>query len=86
MAGDSISCPYHDKPLPQWCNECGGFLGWFCAICGESWHDGSDGPGWCCCVDGPSLIVDGPVPTEAMLAEIEARFETLGWIPYDREN
>ena len=75
MAGD---CPYHDRALPQWCNECGGFMGWFCAICGDWVGYEGDATGWCCCLGGSPLAIDGPSPAVKMLQEIEARFEALG--------
>lgn len=57
------SCPYHDKMMPQWCGDCGGFAGWFCNVCGESMPESSDLPGHCRCIGGSKHWMEGPSPS-----------------------
>lgn len=70
MAGD---CPYHDRACPQWCADCGGFIGWHCYICGESIPDGLFSPGHCVCLGGSREWVDGPEPKPGQLMDIGMR-------------
>lgn len=62
----SGNCPYHDLAVPQWCDECGGFVCYFCAICGETVPEFATTPGHCRCVGGSRQWVDGPSPTIGM--------------------
>lgn len=63
----ATACPWHDKMLPQWCGDCGGFVGWHCAMCAESVVDDAVWPGHCQCEGGSPEWVDGPDPTVGQL-------------------
>lgn len=74
MSGD---CPYHDLAVPQWCDECGGFVCFFCAICGETVSGFATTPGHCRCVGGSRQWVDGPSPTSGLLMEAAMRMDGM---------
>lgn len=69
MVGEHMNgdCPHFEQAVPQWCGDCGGFIGWHCYICGESFEDKMDSPGHCRCVGGAKQWVDGPSPTLGLL-------------------
>lgn len=70
MAGE---CSYHEQACPQWCGDCGGFIGWHCYICGESMPDDLISPGHCVCLGGSRHWVDGPAPRVGQLMDIGMR-------------
>jgi len=67
MAGE---CSYHEEACPQWCDDCGGFIGWHCYVCGESMTDDLISPGHCVCLGGSRHWVDGPAPIVGQLMNI----------------
>lgn len=75
MAGE---CAWCDKALPQWCGDCGGFIGWHCAICGESRVDTFVTRGHCRCVGGSTQWVDGPMPTIGLLMDAGMKMDGVG--------
>lgn len=80
MAG---KCEYCDKAMPQWCGDCGGFIGWHCYVCGESRVEARRTQGHCRCAKRSTAWVDGPPPTIGLLVDAAMRMDGLD--PADSE-